>query len=48
VEAGDEVFVTYELRRSDGRRGRNTEVITLDGDKVSGAEVYFGWEIDAR
>jgi hypothetical protein len=48
VEAGDEVFVTYELKRSDGRRGRNTEVISLDGDKVSGAEVYFGWEIDAR
>lgn len=44
VEAGDEVFVTYELRSTDGRSGRNTEVLTFDGDRLRSAEVYFGWE----
>jgi hypothetical protein len=45
VEAGDEVIVTYVTRRGDGGRGRNTEVLTFKGDKVVGAEVYFGWEV---
>jgi hypothetical protein len=39
VEAGDEVIVTYELKG----RGRNTEVLTFDGDRITGVEVYFGW-----
>jgi hypothetical protein len=45
VEAGDEVIVSYVLTRSDGGRGRNTEVLTFRGEKVVGAEVYFGWEV---
>lgn len=44
VESGDEVIVTYVMRRSDGGRGRNTEVLTFRGEKLVGAEVYFGWE----
>jgi hypothetical protein len=45
VESGDEVIVTYEMRRSDGRGGRNTEVVTFDGDEISRVEVYFGWDL---
>jgi hypothetical protein len=37
------VIVTYELRRPDGRGGRNTEVLTFDGDMIVRTEVYFGW-----
>lgn len=44
VESGDEVIVTYVMTRSDGGRGRNTEVLTFRGEKLVGAEVYFGWE----
>lgn len=43
VEAGDEVIVTYEITRHDGGTGRNTEVLTFDGDRIRAAEVYFGW-----
>ena len=43
VEAGDEVIVTYELRRPDGSGGRNTEVLTFDSDdRITRTEVYFG------
>jgi ketosteroid isomerase-like protein len=45
VESGDEVIVTYEMRRPDGSGGRNTEVLTFEGDKISRVEVYFGWEL---
>jgi ketosteroid isomerase-like protein len=45
VEAGDEVVVTYESRKTDGSRFRNTEVLTFEGDKISKAEVYFGWNL---
>jgi ketosteroid isomerase-like protein len=45
VESGDEVIVTYEMRRPDGSGGRNTEVLTFDGDKITRVEVYFGWEL---
>jgi len=46
VEAGDEVLVTYEARKTDGRRFRNTEVLTFVGDRICRAEVYFGWNLD--
>jgi ketosteroid isomerase-like protein len=46
VEAGDEVIVTYESRKSDGHRFRNTEVLTFEGDKIRQAEVYFGWNLE--
>jgi ketosteroid isomerase-like protein len=45
VECGDEVIVTYESRKTDGNRFRNTEVLTFDGDKICRAEVYFGWDV---
>ena len=45
IESGDEVVVTYEGRRADGTRFRNTEVLTFVGDRVRRAEVYFGWEL---
>lgn len=45
-EAGDEVIVSYELRRPDGSGGRNTEVLTFDEhNKILRIEVYFGWSL---
>jgi ketosteroid isomerase-like protein len=46
VEVGDEVVVTYEAKKTDGGRFRNTEVLKFDGDKICRAEVYFGWNLD--
>jgi hypothetical protein len=45
IESGDEVVVTYESRRPDGSGGRNTEILTFHGDKISRVEVYFGWDL---
>jgi ketosteroid isomerase-like protein len=45
IEDGDEVVVTYEFVKPDGTKGRNTEVITFDEDKITRSEVYFGWDI---
>ena len=45
IEAGDEVVVTYELRRPDGSGGRNTEVLTFADGMIVRTEVYFGWEL---
>ncbi len=45
-QQGDEVIVTYEMTRSDGGRGRNTEILTFRGDHICAAEVYFGWNLD--
>ena len=45
VELGDEVLVTYEARRTDGSRFRNTEILTFADDKICRAEVYFGWNL---
>jgi hypothetical protein len=46
VESSDEVIVTYELRRPDGTGGRNTEILTFEGDKIVRTEVYFGWNLN--
>lgn len=46
IEVGDEVIVTYEARQPNGAKGRNTEILTFEGDKLIRAEVYFGWNID--
>jgi hypothetical protein len=40
------VIVTYELTHPDGRKGRNTEVLTFRGAEVCRAEVYFGWNVE--
>ena len=45
AEVGDEVLATYEATRNDGTRFRNTEILAIDGDKVSSVEVYFGWDL---
>lgn len=45
VEAGNEVIVTYEMTKADGGRGRNTEILTFNGDQIVAAEVYFGWNL---
>lgn len=45
VEMGEEVLVTYDARRTDGSRFRNTEVLTFEGERLRRAEVYFGWEL---
>jgi ketosteroid isomerase-like protein len=42
---GDEVLVTYEATRRDGKRFRNTEVLAFRGEKICRAEVYFGWDL---
>jgi ketosteroid isomerase-like protein len=47
AEDGDEVIVTYEATKIDGRRFRNTEVLTFRGDQLCRAEVYFGWDLPA-
>ena len=46
VESGDEVIVTYELTHPDGKRGRNTEIVTFDGAQIRAVEVYFGWNLE--
>ena len=46
LDAGDEVVVTYESTKTDGKRFRNTEVLTFEGDKIRKAEVYFGWDLE--
>jgi ketosteroid isomerase-like protein len=46
LEAGDEVVVTYEMTRADGGRGRNTEILTFNGDQIVSVEVYFGWDLE--
>ena len=45
VETSDEVIVTYEMTHQDGTRGRNTEILSFDGDRITGAEVYLGWNL---
>jgi ketosteroid isomerase-like protein len=46
IEAGDEVVVTYESTKTDGKRLRNTEVLTFEGSKIRTVEVYFGWDLE--
>ncbi|HEV7584773.1 MAG TPA: nuclear transport factor 2 family protein [Solirubrobacteraceae bacterium] len=45
IEVGDEVLVTYESTKTDGRRFRNTEVLSFADGKATRAEVYFGWDL---
>lgn len=41
----DELLVTYESTKTNGKRFRNSEILTFDGDKISRVEVYFGWDL---
>jgi hypothetical protein len=45
IENGDEVIITHEYVKPGGARGRNTDIITFDGDKIARLEVYFGWDV---
>ena len=45
VPDGNRVFVTYEGRRTDGNRFRNTEILTVRDGRIVDVEVYFGWSI---
>jgi ketosteroid isomerase-like protein len=45
VVRDEQVFVVYEGTSLRGRRFRNTERLTIRGDKIVEAEVYFGWSI---
>jgi ketosteroid isomerase-like protein len=45
VPDGHRVFVTYEGRTTDGKRFRNTEILTIRDGKITDAEVYFGWSM---
>lgn len=46
VEVGDEVLVTYETTKTDGKSFRNTEIFGFHGEKISRTEVYFGWDLE--
>jgi ketosteroid isomerase-like protein len=48
VADGDRVFVTYEGRNMDGRRFRNTEIVTIRDEHIIDVEVYFGWSVPHR
>ena len=48
VADGDCVFVTYEGRNTNGRRFRNTEILTIRNDQLVDVEVYFGWSLPHR
>ena len=43
--AGELVLVTYEGSNVDGGRFRNTEILTVRGQQIVEAEVYFGWSV---
>ena len=45
VTDADRVFVTYEGRNTDGRRFRNTEILTIRDQHIVDVEVYFGWSL---
>jgi len=46
IDCGEEVVVTYEATKADGKRFRNTEILTFEGEKIVLVEVYFGWNLD--
>lgn len=46
MEYGNVVVITYELRHTNGTKGRNTEIFTFSGEKIQQVEVYFGWNVD--
>ena len=45
VTDADRVFVTYEGRNTDGRRFRNTEILTIRDQHIVDVQVYFGWSL---
>ena len=45
VPSGEQVVATYEALTVDGKRVRNTEVLTIRGGRIVEVEVYFGWTL---
>jgi hypothetical protein len=45
IESIDEAVITYESTSPNGSKGRNTEIMGFDGDKINNVEVYFGWDV---
>jgi ketosteroid isomerase-like protein len=41
----NEVFVRYLLHKKDGKKFRNTEFFSFEGDKIKSVEVYFGSDV---
>jgi ketosteroid isomerase-like protein len=48
IEHDDEVVVTYEMIKRDGKKRRNTEILRIKDNKIVSVEVYFGWDILGR
>jgi ketosteroid isomerase-like protein len=44
VESGNHAFVLYRMTPKDGKPFRNTEVFTIEGDKIKEVMVFFGPE----
>src|SRR5258705_5917005 len=45
VTDANRVFVTYEGRNTNGRRFRNTEILTIQDQQIIDVAVYFGWAL---
>ena len=45
TEHDDEVVVTYEMTKPNGEKGRNTEILRIEDNKIISVEVYFGWDV---
>ena len=45
VADGERVFVTYDGSNDNGKRFRNTEILTVRDGRIVDAEVYFGWSL---
>jgi ketosteroid isomerase-like protein len=45
IEHDDEVVVTYEMTKQNGEKGRNTEILRIEDNKIISVEVYFGWDV---
>jgi|SRR5215211_6402163 len=46
VEAGNEVFVRYEVERMSGGRFRNAELFKLRYGQIERIEVYYGADVE--
>lgn len=42
---GGIVVATYEAGTTDGRRFRNTEILSVRDGRIRAVEVYFGWSL---
>ena len=45
VRDGERAIITYEGRTHDGKRFRNTEILTVRDGRIRQVEVYFGWSL---